>query len=56
LRVELLKVCPQAFGLFFVLDAGEYLFGPRNLSISRLGAKRFYDGASQLTLILIKTR
>src|ERR1700693_3313995 len=30
LRIELLKVCTEVFGLFFVLDAGEYLFGPRN--------------------------
>ena len=31
LGIELLKVCPQVFGLFFVLDTGEHLFGPRNL-------------------------
>ena len=33
LGIELLKVCPQVFGLFFVLDAGEHLFGPGNLCL-----------------------
>jgi hypothetical protein len=43
LRIELLKVCPEVFGLFFVLDAGEYLFGPGNLClwIFNVSFKRF---------------
>jgi hypothetical protein len=33
LGIELLKVCPEVFGLFFVLDAGKYLFGLGNFCL-----------------------
>jgi hypothetical protein len=33
LGIELPKVCPQVSDLFFILDAGEYLFGPGDLCL-----------------------